>query len=151
MKDVKYTHRPLTDLLGYGLEATGGYGNLRNTAIGRWRMQMKKCPYCAEDIQDAAIKCKHCGEFLNGAIRIPPAQPQAESGVPWYCRTSSIVVTLLCVPPFALPLIWLHPTMKPVPKAIWTLVTLALTAGTVYSIIQLMQIFDQLNALMKSF
>jgi hypothetical protein len=39
----------------------------------------KRCPFCAEEILQAAIKCKHCGEFL--AEETPSsAEPGSTSG-----------------------------------------------------------------------
>jgi len=36
--------------------------------------QIKKCPYCGGEIEDDALKCKHCGEWVA-----PPA-PSKTSG-----------------------------------------------------------------------
>ncbi len=48
--------------------------------------ELKKCPFCAEKILPAAVKCKYCGEHLKGATmlrmraRRRPLAPQVDNG-----------------------------------------------------------------------
>ena len=107
---------------------------------------MKICPYCAEEIQDEAIKCKHCGEFLNGA----GTSPAPGNLLPWYFRTPTLVIALLSGLALALPLVWWHPKLTMLWKVVISVVTVALTWFSIQTIVQVWHMMNENLEMLKN-
>ena len=84
---------------------------------------MKKCPYCAEEIQDEAIFCRFCRKSLDKS-----------KDEKWYFKTHVLIIAFFCVGPLALPLVWFNPRFSRAKKTVITAVLMVISYYLIVSL-----------------
>lgn len=109
---------------------------------------MKKCPLCAEEIQDDAIKCRFCNEILIGN----PLLKQNEKKAPWYTSGVTIWLSFIFFLPISIfwciPLVWLNPVYSQTKKIVYTVIMVILSIMALQMLQSAMQYLQQYYGMM---
>ncbi|MDD5085973.1 MAG: hypothetical protein PHE61_08070, partial [Candidatus Omnitrophica bacterium] len=107
---------------------------------------MKKCVYCGEEIQEDAVKCRFCGEWLNKESRPEAAPLSLKFPKNWPGYVLGVVVFVLGMIRFSMGAPAGYEDSAPL-IAIGALMTLIGLAGLVYWCINLYKIHKAISAM----